>query len=601
MPYCADGCYFDIDAQGRLRIGPTCNVECLMGCIEIVDVASMPGHFVRDPSGSAETTCGDECLGDHFGSSQQWPKRFDSHSIFDNGNRGYHTGGDPLSDDPTFLGSSQGRQWVPESHETPIIAGPSALHQDDASIETYASVSLQFLNDYSCPVLVMVEASNWYHDLANLPLSSSGGARWMGEARVRYRDAIADPWIDMEWQRAFETLVIRRPNPEWNDDIMNIRGHMTGPASLGEAMEAMFNSVKYAMGVTALELSKQFGTYEVVHDVPGQPGTEVSAPVSASGYAFPLQRSALALQSACNNNGLPGGADYNAYRSTYGDSRSGGRRHKGQDIMGATGATVHAVIGGSIGQAGYLSSTCGISILLNGSDGGRYRYCHLDSVSVSAGAEVTAGQVIGANGYSGNAWSSCPHIHFEIASGNVDPHPWLTDVWNASADTPGGTTTTDPVSGGQVTEIVQNTEVKERAAASVACIDAINPAIIQTELAQVAHRIVFNDYQEEDNSSFADRLVKTGGSWQMPVVLRPGQGIMAQTRSRFGRWSYVPMVPANGFFFNKAGGSCRAGKITMTVYPIFGSSRCDDERLADGPWWGSMGIAGSVAFGTEGN
>lgn len=612
MPYCADGCYFDIDANGRLSIGPTCNVECLLQCFETVDVPPSSDHYVRPRP--PETDSGhyvrpgsdvmwddddDDCLGQHFGSPQQWPKRFDTHYVLDNENQGYHSnGGDPLSDDPTFIASSQGRVWVAEDHPTPIISPPSALSQNDPSVTKYAGTSVQFLNDYGCPVMVMVEASNWYHDLANLPLSSSGGARWIGEARVRVRDTVNSPWVDMEWQRAFETIVLRLPNANFNDDIMNIRGHMTGPNSLGEAMEAMFNRIKICMGTTASELSRQFGTYKVVHDIPGQPGTDVAAPIGATGYSFPFNPADLSPQQC----GAASGGSYSDYNSTYGNSRPGGRRHKGQDIIAPEGVDALAVIDGEIALSGYANASCGYRIRLNGSDGVQYTYCHLQSTGLIAqGSQVVAGQKVGQNGHTGNAVPSCPHIHFEMHGGNVDPHPFLMDVWNQISGVPGGSSSTDPETGGTITETIQNTDLQNRAVEAIAQIDLLDPSIVQPELSQVADRIVFNDFQQEDNTAYMDRLTKTGGSWQMPILLRPGQGIYAETRSRFGRWSFIPLVPYDtGTFFNTAGGSARSGKITMTVYPIFGSSRCDDERLGD-PWWGSLGISGSISGGIEGN
>jgi murein DD-endopeptidase MepM/ murein hydrolase activator NlpD len=55
----------------------------------------------------------------------------------------------------------------------------------------------------------------------------------------------------------------------------------------------------------------------------------------------------------------------------------------------------------------------------------RVFYCHLSSVAVANGTAVSAGDVIGALGSSGN--STGPHLHFEIQrnGSSIDPAAWL--------------------------------------------------------------------------------------------------------------------------------------------------------------------------------
>lgn len=111
------------------------------------------------------------------------------------------------------------------------------------------------------------------------------------------------------------------------------------------------------------------------------------------------------------------------YIDSWGFARSGGRSHKGTDIMAAAGTPVMAVSDGTLTSGS--NSLGGITLWLETADGTRYYYAHLQSIAIGSGA-VTVGQVIGYVGSTGNASASAPHLHFEIHRPEaVNPYPEL--------------------------------------------------------------------------------------------------------------------------------------------------------------------------------
>jgi peptidoglycan LD-endopeptidase LytH len=114
---------------------------------------------------------------------------------------------------------------------------------------------------------------------------------------------------------------------------------------------------------------------------------------------------------------------------SWGFPRSGGRSHKGTDVMGPMGAEVYAFTSGTISRHSN-SALGGISLYLRGDDGSTYFYTHLQGYAPkgAVGTRVEAGDHIAYNGDTGNARGGPPHIHFERHPGGgaaVNPYPYL--------------------------------------------------------------------------------------------------------------------------------------------------------------------------------
>jgi peptidoglycan LD-endopeptidase LytH len=102
-----------------------------------------------------------------------------------------------------------------------------------------------------------------------------------------------------------------------------------------------------------------------------------------------------------------------SYIDSWGFARSGGRRHQGTDIMAPHGTPLYAPVSGTIIDAGQGGSLGGLIYWLRADDGTAYYGAHLQTVLVSTGERVAAGELIGRVGSTGNASAAGPHLHFE--------------------------------------------------------------------------------------------------------------------------------------------------------------------------------------------
>ncbi|MDP8955522.1 MAG: peptidoglycan DD-metalloendopeptidase family protein [Actinomycetota bacterium] len=116
----------------------------------------------------------------------------------------------------------------------------------------------------------------------------------------------------------------------------------------------------------------------------------------------------------------------NHYTSSFGDPRSGGRSHQGNDIMAPYGTPIRAPFPGvATTSSSYLG---GLGVYVHGEKGFVFN-AHLSRFGKLG--SVKAGDIIGYVGNTGNARYTSPHNHFEWHPGNgsaVDPYHYLNEV-----------------------------------------------------------------------------------------------------------------------------------------------------------------------------
>ena len=132
-----------------------------------------------------------------------------------------------------------------------------------------------------------------------------------------------------------------------------------------------------------------------------------------------------------------------SFSDDYGDPRSGGRTHEGNDLMGRKMQKRLSAVDGRVTfarvDAGGLS---GNMLTVRDDEGWTYRYIHVNNDTpgtddganppdaifapgIVVGSVVRAGQHIAYLGDSGNAESTAPHLHFEIRRPDGSPiNPW---------------------------------------------------------------------------------------------------------------------------------------------------------------------------------
>ena len=102
-----------------------------------------------------------------------------------------------------------------------------------------------------------------------------------------------------------------------------------------------------------------------------------------------------------------------------------GSTHKGVDIANSIGTPIKSVAAGKVITAGPASGF-GQWVRVQHDDGTVTVYGHINTIDVSVGQKVAAGEQIATMGNKGQ--STGPHLHFEVLQGGsskINPLPWL--------------------------------------------------------------------------------------------------------------------------------------------------------------------------------
>ncbi len=119
------------------------------------------------------------------------------------------------------------------------------------------------------------------------------------------------------------------------------------------------------------------------------------------------------------------------YYDDFGNARSGGRSHEGNDLMGRKMMPLVAAVDGTITSVNYPEASWGMAVTIRDKDGYTYHYLHMNNDTpgtddnsgegfhayapeIKQGNKVVKGQLIGYMGDSGNAETTQAHLHFEI-------------------------------------------------------------------------------------------------------------------------------------------------------------------------------------------
>ena len=135
------------------------------------------------------------------------------------------------------------------------------------------------------------------------------------------------------------------------------------------------------------------------------------------------------------------------FSSTFGHARSGGRRHKGNDLLAPRMTEVYAAADGVVIHVGtnrlsgrnlriqhpgkWTSHYVHLNNDTPGTDDGKADWSYTVAPGIAEGTFVEAGQLIGWVGDSGNAEHTTPHTHFELrhAGRAINPYPLLVEAY----------------------------------------------------------------------------------------------------------------------------------------------------------------------------
>ncbi|CAN5472891.1 hypothetical protein BH23ACT9_BH23ACT9_01970 [soil metagenome] len=235
--------------------------------------------------------------------------------------------------------------------------------------------------------------------------------------------------------RANDAGALLRAGQQVAADVSNQRGIAGGTMAAMRDLTALSGTFNLELDAAAAEVSRAETAL-----VEAQEAEAAAAAAAAEAEAQQLIIQSLAAGAFTNLQGpvvrlatINGGTQEmtcplgppNGFIDSWGFPRSGGRRHQGVDMFAAYGMPVYATANGTIRRV-FNNALGGLSVDLIDGLGNRYYYAHLSLTYVVAGQSVSTGQLIAANGNSGNARYTPPHLHWQFHPGNggpVNPFP----------------------------------------------------------------------------------------------------------------------------------------------------------------------------------
>lgn len=115
----------------------------------------------------------------------------------------------------------------------------------------------------------------------------------------------------------------------------------------------------------------------------------------------------------------------------FGEARSGGRRHKGVDMVGAS-KHIYPINDGTVVTKGYDKNGYGNYLIINHGNGYWSLYGHFKKMYVESGQSVNKNTILGVEGSTGRSTGS--HLHLEVRKGTnsssntINPITFLSSV-----------------------------------------------------------------------------------------------------------------------------------------------------------------------------
>jgi murein DD-endopeptidase MepM/ murein hydrolase activator NlpD len=229
---------------------------------------------------------------------------------------------------------------------------------------------------------------------------------------------------------------------------------------------------------------------------------------------------------------VDGGADYG---DTYGANRSDiyDGWHHGDDLFAPLGTPIVAVANGKLSLVGW-NKLGGWRLWLTDGDGNSFYYAHLAGYSrwILTHPKVRAGQVVGFLGRTGDAFTTSPHLHFEI-----HPHQLLKLGYDGAVDP------TAYLEKWKVVRVPQNEMPRPAKLKAPVGTPAEEAGVVWHEL--LAARHLLGAHALDGSKHFPLMTDAVGGS-PMRIGAIVGLSDVRPTAARVAERSYVPWIGAGG-------------------------------------------------------